>query len=137
LPPSTNVAPVAIRSVINLYGPSEMAMLYRSSPTRDFVQTSDKRYIGGTPEEFPERYRVLSPLYHINVQTPPTITFQGTTDRVVPLDQASTLDQALSKAGIAHETFLLPGNDHAFDINWGGFGTQIARAKIEDFLQRH
>jgi len=45
----------------------------------------------------------------------------------VPLDQASTLDQALSKAGIAHETFLLPSNDHAFDINWGGFGTQIAR----------
>jgi hypothetical protein len=47
------------------------------------------------------------------------------------------LDQALSKAGVAHGTYLLPGNDHGFDINWGGFATQIARAKIEDFLQKH
>jgi hypothetical protein len=38
---------------------------------------------------------------------------------------------------VVHESHLLPGNDHGFDINWGGFGTQIARAKIKDFLQRH
>jgi acetyl esterase/lipase len=137
LPPSTDVAPVAIRSVISLYGPTEMAMLYRSTPSREFVQAADKRYIGGIPEEFPERYRALSPLYHISARTPPTIAFQGTSDRVVPLDQTTTLDQALGKAGVTHETYLLPGNDHGFDINWGGFGTQIARAKIEDFLQRH
>jgi len=136
LPPSTDVAPVAIRSVVNLYGPTEMAALYRSSPSRNFVQTSEKRYIGGTPEEFPERYRALSPLYRVNAQTPPTITFHGTSDRIVPLDQATTLDQAFSKAGVAHETYLLPGNDHGFDTNWGGFATQIARAKIQAFLQK-
>ena len=33
--------------------------------------------------------------------------------------------------------YLLPANDHGFDINWGGFGTQIARAKIRDFLKRY
>jgi len=137
LPPSTDVAPVAIRSVVDLYGPTEMAMLYSSSASRHFVQTVEKKYIGGTPEEFPERYRVLSPLYHISAQTPPTITFHGASDRVVPLDQATVLDQALSKAEVAHETYILPGNDHGFDVNWGGFETQIARAKIEDFLHRH
>ena len=137
LPPSTDVAPVAIRSVVDLYGPTELAMLYGSSASRHFVQTVEAKYIGGTPEKFPERYRVLSPLYHISAQTPPTIAFHGASDRVVPLDQATTLDQALSKAGVAHETYILPGNDHGFDVNWGGFGTQIARAKIQDFLQRH
>jgi len=137
LPPSTDVAPVAIRSVVNLYGPIEMAMLYRSSASRDFVQTSERRYVGGTPEEFPERYCLLSPLYHISAQTPPTITFHGTSDRIVPLDQATMLDQTLNKAGVAHETYILPGNDHGFDVNWGGFGTQIARAKIRAFLQQY
>jgi acetyl esterase/lipase len=135
LPPTTNVAPVTIRSVINLYGPTEMAMLYRSSASRDFVQNVKKQYIAGTPEEFPERYRALSPLYHINAQTPPTTTFIGTSDRIVPLDQATTLDQALSKAGITHETYMLPGNDHGFDTNWGDFASQIVRAKIQDFLK--
>jgi hypothetical protein len=44
---------------------------------------------------------------------------------------------ALSKAGVSHEIYFLPGNDHSFDVNWGGFGSQIARAKINDFLERY
>jgi hypothetical protein len=52
----------------------------------------------------------------------------------VPATQAHILERALSDAGDAHVTCLLPANDHAFDVNWGGFGTQIARAKLEAFL---
>jgi acetyl esterase/lipase len=137
LPASTGVVPVAIRSVIDLYGPTEMAKLYDTTSSPGFVQYSESTYIGGIPEEFPERYHALSPLYHINAQTPPTITFQGTMDRLVPMEQATMLDAALTKAGVAHELYLLPANDHGFDINWGGFGTQIARTKIQDFLQSH
>jgi acetyl esterase/lipase len=137
LPPSIDVPPAAIRSVINLYGPCDIAMLYRSSPSRDYVQAAAKQYIGGTPEQYPERYRLVSPLYHISRQTPPTITILGTSDRLVPLDQAGMLDQAFANAGAVHEMYLLPGNDHGFDANWGGFGTQIARAKIRAFLQQY
>lgn len=51
--------------------------------------------------------------------------------------QADALDAALAKVGVPHETYLLPANDPGFDANWGGFGTQIARAKIESFLARY
>jgi len=44
---------------------------------------------------------------------------------------------ALTKAEVVHEIYLLPGTDHGFDINWGGFAAQIARPKIEAFLQRY
>jgi hypothetical protein len=44
------------------------------------------------------------------------------------------LDEGLSTWGVSHQTIFLPGNDHGFDANWGGFGTQIARARIKDFL---
>jgi hypothetical protein len=47
------------------------------------------------------------------------------------------LDEALTKAGVANELYLLPASDHGFDINWGGFGTQIVRTKIQHFLQSH
>jgi hypothetical protein len=30
------------------------------------------------------------------------------------------LDEALTKAGVAHELYLLPANDHGFDMNWVG-----------------
>jgi len=137
LPPSTNVAQVAIRSVINLYGPCAMEMLYRSSPSRDYVQAAAKQYIGGAPEEFPDRYRLLSPLAHVTSNAPPTITVLGMSDRIVTMSQAELLNEALTTAGVPHEMCFLPANDHGFDVNWGGFGTQIARTKIRQFLEKY
>jgi dipeptidyl aminopeptidase/acylaminoacyl peptidase len=46
----------------------------------------------------------------------------GTSDHIVPTDQAHSLDQALTQAGVTYETYLLPSNDHGFETNWGGFG---------------
>lgn len=137
LPPSVDVPPVAVYSVINFYGPTDLALLYRFCKSPEYVRAAFKEYIGGTPEEFPERYRVLSPLSHISGNAPPTITLLGTSDRLVAVDHAELLDQALSRAGVPHETYLLAGSDHGFDTNWGGFGTQIAREKIRTFLQKH
>ncbi len=47
------------------------------------------------------------------------------------------LTEALAKAGVPHETYVLPANDHGFDVNWGGFGTQVVRVKITHFLERY
>jgi len=137
LPPSTDVPPVAIRSVINFYGPSDMALLYRTCKSPDYLRPLMREYIGGTPEEFPDRYRVLSPLGHVTTKAPPTITLLGDHDRLVSIDHAELLDHALSGVGVPHETYVLGANDHAFDVNWGGFGTQIARAEIKRFLEKY
>lgn len=137
LPPSTDVIAPSVRCEINIYGPTDLALMYHTCPSRSYIQSLLKAYIGGSPEEFPDRYRLLSPLTHVSPKAPPTLTVIGTCDRIVTLDQATLLDAALSKAGVPHEMCLLPGNDHSFDSNWGGFGTQIARAKIEAFLKSH
>ena len=47
------------------------------------------------------------------------------------------LSDALGQAGVTHETYFLPASDHGFDLNWGGWGAQVARAKISQFLQAH
>jgi len=137
LPPSTEVAPVAVRSVVNFYGPTDMTLLYRTCQSPDYVRPLLAAYLGGTPDEVPDRYRVVSPLVHVDASAPPTLTLLGTSDRLVATEHATLLDQALAAAGVPHETYLLPATDHGFDTNWGGFGTQIARAKIRKFLRRH
>jgi acetyl esterase/lipase len=137
LPPSTRFSTVAVRTVINLYGPSDLAVFYRDSRSPEYIHAACQAYIGGSPEQFPERYALLSPVTHVGASAPPTITLLGTRDRLVSTDQAVQLDEALSKAGVPHETWLLPANDHGFDVNWGGFGTQIARDKIRKFLDRY
>jgi len=137
LPPSTDVPSVTVRSEINFYGPTDMALLYRGCKSPEYVRPLMREYIGGTPEEFPERYRVLSPLTHVSTKSPPTLILLGTSDRLISADHAEALKVALTRAGVPHEMVLLPANDHGFDVNWGGFGTQIARAKIRDFLARY
>lgn len=134
---STDAPPVMFRTVINVYGPTDLALLYRTTHSPDFWRPLMWAYTGGMPGEFPARYSALSPLRHITPNAPPTITLLGTSDRLVSVDHARLLDEALSRAGVPHEMYLLPATDHGFDINWGGFATQIARDRLRHFLGKH
>jgi len=58
-------------------------------------------------------------------------------DRIVPVEQSVALDNALTDAGVYHETYYLPWVDHNFDYVWNNLPSQIARAKIKEFLLKH
>jgi acetyl esterase/lipase len=135
--PSTDVPPIAFRTVINIYGPTDLVLLYKKTRSPDFLWPHMWAWVGGTPAEYPARYSALSPLSHITENAPPTITFLGTSDRLVPVDHAKLLDAALSKAGVPHEMHLIPATDHDFDVNWGGFATQIVRDRLRRFLEKY
>jgi acetyl esterase/lipase len=136
LPPSCDAPAVPVRAVINLYGPVDLVIGYEDSGSLAYAQDALRQFTGGPPATYPERYRAASPVSHVGADTPPTITLLGESDRIVSTDQPRILDAALAKAGVYRETYLLPATDHAFDLNWGGFATQIARAKLEHFLRQ-
>lgn len=137
LPPSCAVPPVRVRSVVNLYGDTDLAAIYDDSPSRGLVRAAAVQYIGGSPVEYPERHAEVSPLTYVSAASPPTISFLGTSDRIIPADQLVRLDEALKRAGVDSDAYLIPATDHGFDVNWGGFATQFARVKIAAFLRRH
>ena len=137
LPPTGNSPVVPVRSVINIYGPCDLAMAYDNGDSLAYGRAALDTYLGGSPAQFPERYRLLSPVSHVSAHSPPTLMLLGTRDRIVPLDQAEALGEVLKKAGVPHEIILLSAADHGFDMNWGGISTQIARAKILGFLAKH
>jgi hypothetical protein len=69
---------VAVSSVVGLYGPTETATLYRSSPSRYFVQTSEKTVLRWHSRRISRTSpRALSAL-PAKAQTPPAITFHVT-----------------------------------------------------------
>lgn len=137
LPASTQVPEVHINSVVNMYGPADISLLYKNSPSINYVQGVLKEYIGGSPLEFSDRYQLLSPIHYIEENSPPTITLLGTGDRIVPVEQGEVLDKKLNEKDVVHEFYLLPGVDHAFDINPGTLSTQFARENVTIFLQRY
>jgi len=54
----------------------------------------------------------LSPVTLVNPKYPPTLIVHGDSDKIVPLQQAQTMDQALAKAGIEHKLEVIPGGGH-------------------------
>ena len=137
LPPSVGNTIVPIKSVINIYGPCDLTALYEKPISKPYIHDVLGKYIGGSTDEYGERYKTVSPINYVAKKVPPTITFQGTIDRVVPMGQAEELDKAMADAGAYHELHLLPGADHVYDINVDSLASQYTRAKLEAFLKKY
>lgn len=100
-----------VKAVINLYGPADLTTPYSIS----MYQTID--FIGGSYEDNTELYKLASPKTFITPDDPPTLTFHGTIDSLVPVSQSDSLDSWLSKAGVPHEYHRLKGWPHTMDIS--------------------
>ncbi len=134
LAPTCSVPNVRIRGVIDLYGPSDLAFTYANTGSAGFIRPAMERYLGAGPDVLSERYRLLSPLTYATSAVP-TLVVIGARDRIIPSEQADALGAALTAAGVFSEVIRIPATDHAFDVNWNGLATQIARTKIRSFLQ--
>lgn len=73
-------------------------------------------YTGCSPEENPALYDSLTPANAITANTPPTNILVGAADALVPPKATYELDAALAKAGIPHQTVVIPYANHGFDI---------------------
>lgn len=54
----------------------------------------------------------LSPIVYVTAKYPPTLIVHGDADKVVPLQQAQAMDQALAKAEVEHRLDVIPGGGH-------------------------
>jgi len=62
-------------------------------------------------------YVNASPKTYITSDDPPTMTFHGTIDSLVPISHADSLDVWLEKAGVPHEYHRLKGWPHTMDVS--------------------
>ncbi len=75
--------------------------------------------------------RKLSPIALVNPKYPPTLIVHGDGDKIVPLQQSQTMDQALAKAGVKHKLEVIPGGGHDDKT----FGPALTKA-VEWFKER-
>jgi len=54
----------------------------------------------------------LSPITLVTAKFPPTLIIHGDDDKIVPLQQAQLMDQALGKAGVDHKLAIVKGGGH-------------------------
>jgi acetyl esterase len=121
-----------VAAVVAFYPPTDLTRL----SSRGYLGGMD-RFVGGTPKVAPERYRLLSPVFHVDPRDPPTFLAHGGDDQIVPPGQSELLADRLREAGVPYRLVELPWANHTFDFRWGGWGSQIARSTLQDFLEVH
>ncbi|HTF88792.1 MAG TPA: alpha/beta hydrolase [Planctomycetota bacterium] len=66
----------------------------------------------GPKSELEAQAKKLSPISFVTAKFPATLIVHGDEDKIVPLQQAKAMDQALAKAGVPHKLEVISGGGH-------------------------
>lgn len=58
--------------------------------------------------------RQISPITHVSSDDPPTLMIHGDADKLVPIQQAQSIAQRLTEAGVTAEVVVKPGLSHGW-----------------------
>jgi acetyl esterase/lipase len=127
----------SIRAVVSYYGPVDLAEGWRHPPQPDplGVRGILETFLGGRPDQVPDRYRDASPVTYASRQLPPTLLIYGKRDHIVEARFGEQLNRALRKSGTASVLLELPWSEHAFDFIPNGLGGQVSLYYTERFLK--
>ena len=95
-------------AVVSWSGPTDLAPLAAGRGTSERVQN----YLGCTPAQCPEAYTAMSPALQVDAAAAPTLLFNSEHE-LVPLAQATEMQQNLAAAGVPATLQVFPGTRHA------------------------
>ena len=102
-----------------------------------FGRMMTTRYTGGTPMQFPDRYREIGSATHITGKAPPTLLIVPEADHLVVPAAAYAFDAAARRVGVKTRLIRMPYAEHSFDLRSGSIGNQMVRQTMLGFLAEH
>ncbi len=121
-----------IKAVVNLFGPVDITDLYNRPPDPGLPLLLSF-FMNGTPASNAPAYLAASPLYQVTAASPPTISFHGTVDELVPAYQSDSLYNRLTKAGVPCDLVKYTGEGHG----WTGNNLTDTYSKAVAFIRKH
>lgn len=105
----------SVDAVVDWFGPTNMLLMDSCGGT-NFIHNSANSpaslYIGGPIQENKEKTLLASPITYINANNPPFLIFHGDKDPVIPHCQSELFYQALQKAKVKSQFYLVPDGQH-------------------------
>jgi len=92
-------------------------------------------FLGGTPTEYPDRLRAVSPLTYLGDATPSTLVMQPDRDDFIPAEGNYRGMESASQAGVDATIVPVPFAWHAFDAPQGGLGGQVKNTVTQNWLE--
>ncbi|MDQ1558240.1 MAG: hypothetical protein QOD32_1300 [Pyrinomonadaceae bacterium] len=139
LPPSCAAPDASVRAVVSLYAPTDLKWGYEHPANQRVLDGPGKirNFTGVTPASAPAIIRLASATAHVSSLSPPTLLFHGGRDQLVADRHMTLLTERLSQHNVPHRALLIPYAQHAFDYNFDGWGSQLARPIMLKFLREH
>lgn len=127
---NTNVSS-SVQAVCDFYGPSDLwsADHHLADTVAD---NAVPRLIGGLIEQNEDKARAASPLFYVSSNACPFLIVHGDKDPIVPLEQSVALNDALQKAGVPTQLYIVKGGGHGFG---DPHAYELAEAFFKQYLQ--
>lgn len=121
-----------VAAIVDFFGIADIADLLDGPNRKPFPENwpYTVQWLGNQPNRA-EIARAASPLTYVRPGLPPIISIHGDADPTVPYNHSVRLQDALQKAGVAHELVTIPGGGHG---NFVPDQWQRAYAAIQTFL---
>ena len=132
-------APPEPKAVFALYPPEDFVMAWNLNTGVGPLgsRSLNTGYLGGSPEQFPDRYAYTSAVSHVRPGLPPTLIAAGLHDHLVPFAGHTEIVEKLNAAGVPNQLLGVPYGEHGYDLMWGGIGAQITRHVADEFLAKY
>jgi acetyl esterase/lipase len=130
----------AVAAVAAVYPITDVGTAARGVHPRWAIAEAESQvdaFLGGPAADHADSARLASPITHVDAAVPPTFLAHGTRDQLVNVAHSDALAAALRQVGADHQLVRLPGANHSYDLVWGAWSTQVTRAVLGRFLERH
>ena len=96
-----------------------------------------ERYLGGAPQQFPERMAAISSATYISSQAPPTLIIEPERDGLIPTAGVVRFAEQASADGVDVTVELIPFANHAYDQGAASsLGNQARLTITKNYLDR-
>jgi acetyl esterase/lipase len=118
----------SVDAVVSIYG--RYCWEDRSTVERDrFVDFLERVVVKRKIAKHPEIFRKASPIAQVHADAPPFLVIHGTSDSVIPVDQARSFVERLRGVSDSVVSYVeLPGAGHGFDMTDGARTGSVSTA---------
>lgn len=126
-------------AVIAIYPPVNLTALWDKMVAGKTVDLKDaaRKYIGGSPSQFPQRYAQLDLIDHLSKGISPTLIVTGEIDHVVNVEATRTFVEKTQAMKLPVTYVEVPYGEHVFDANSNSISGQIEWQNIGAFLKKN
>jgi acetyl esterase/lipase len=135
----SNCGPIPVPQAVVVQYPAvdPVAIYERGYPVPGFEpQMLMVGYVGGTPEEHPDRVKVISSATYISNKAPPTLVIEPEKDGLVPSDSVYAFVDNAKAAGVKIEMVRIPFASHVYNqTTANSIGNQARLTITEHYLR--